>query len=104
NRAMRSSTSAERVEERIARFPCSGEINRTVRNTREMLATVEAQFAAEAVAIEHVDGLSMAFADWRFNMRSSSTEPLARLNVESRGDEALMRAKTQQLLALMDQF
>ncbi|HNG60842.1 MAG TPA: phosphomannomutase [Cellvibrionaceae bacterium] len=92
------------VEERIARFPCSGEINRTVRNTREMLATVEAQFAAEAVAIEHVDGLSMAFADWRFNMRSSSTEPLARLNVESRGDEALMRAKTQQLLALMDQF
>ncbi len=92
------------VQERIGRFPCSGEINRTVRNTREMLATVEAQFAAEAVAIEHVDGLSMAFADWRFNMRSSSTEPLARLNVESRGDEALMRAKTQELLALMDQF
>lgn len=92
------------VEERIRKFPCSGEINRTVRNTREMLATVEAQFAAEAVEIEHVDGLSMAFAEWRFNMRSSSTEPLARLNVESRGDEALMRAKTQELLALMDQF
>ncbi|RYE50008.1 MAG: phosphomannomutase CpsG, partial [Sphingobacteriales bacterium] len=47
---------------------------------------------------------SMAFEQWRFNMRSSSTEPLARLNVESRGDEALMRAKTQELLALMDQF
>lgn len=92
------------VEERIRKFPCSGEINRTVRNTREMLATVEAHFAAEAVEIEHVDGLSMAFAEWRFNMRSSSTEPLARLNVESRGDEALMRAKTQELLALMDQF
>ncbi len=92
------------VEERIRRFPCSGEINRTVRNTREMLATVEAHYAAEAVEVERVDGLSMAFPNWRFNMRSSSTEPLARLNVESRADEALMRAKTQELLALMDQF
>ena len=92
------------MEERIRKFPCSGEINRTVRNTQEMLATVEAHFAPEAVLIERVDGLSMAFEHWRFNMRSSSTEPLARLNVESRGDEALMRAKTQELLALMDQF
>ncbi|MFO1368707.1 MAG: phosphomannomutase [Marinagarivorans sp.] len=92
------------VEERIRKFPCSGEINRTVRNTQEMLARVEAHFAPEAVLIERVDGLSMAFEHWRFNMRSSSTEPLARLNVESRGDEALMRAKTQELLALMDQF
>ncbi|MEY4589174.1 MAG: hypothetical protein RL497_1250 [Pseudomonadota bacterium] len=92
------------VEARIRQFPCSGEINRTVQNTREMLVTVEAHFAADALIVEHVDGLSMAFADWRFNMRSSSTEPLARLNVESRGDEALMRQKTQELLALMDQF
>jgi phosphomannomutase len=92
------------VGERIQRFPCSGEINRTVSKTREMLAAVEAHYAAEAVVVEHVDGLSMAFEHWRFNMRSSSTEPLARLNVESRGDVTLMREKTKELLTLMGQF
>jgi phosphomannomutase len=92
------------VQERIERFPCSGEINRTVSNTREMLAVVEARFAPEARQVERVDGLSMEFNRWRFNMRSSSTEPLARLNVESRGDINLMQEKTQELLALMDQF
>lgn len=92
------------VQERIERFPCSGEINRTVRKTQEMLAVVEAHYASEALVVERVDGLSMEFAQWRFNMRSSSTEPLARLNVESRGDIKLMQEKTQELLALMDQF
>lgn len=92
------------VGERIARFPCSGEINRTVSRTQEMLAAVEAHFAAEAILVERVDGLSMEFTHWRFNMRSSSTEPLARLNVESRGDVTLMREKTKELLALMGQF
>lgn len=92
------------VQERIERFPCSGEINRTVGNTREMLAVVEARFAPDARVVERVDGLSMEFDQWRFNMRSSSTEPLARLNVESRGDIKLMQEKTQELLALMDQF
>lgn len=90
------------VGDRITKFPCSGEINRTVADTAALLKTVEAHYASQAVNIEHVDGLSMAFADWRFNMRSSATEPVARLNVESRGDVALMRAKTAELLALMD--
>ena len=43
----------------------------------------------------------MEFAQWRLNLRSSNTEPLVRLNVESRGDEALMREKTEEVLALM---
>ncbi len=90
------------VGDRIAKFPCSGEINRVVKDTAALLQIVEAHYAAEAVAIEHVDGLSMSFAEWRFNMRSSSTEPVARLNVESRGNEPLMRAKTAELLAMMD--
>jgi phosphomannomutase len=91
------------VGDRMAKFPCSGEINRVVKDTQAVLAKVEAAYAAEALSIEHVDGLSMAFADWRFNMRSSSTEPVARLNVESRENPALMREKTAQLLGLMDE-
>ena len=54
-----------------------------------------------ALAVDRTDGLSIEFADWRFNLRSSNTEPLLRLNVESRGDAALMRAKTAELLALL---
>ena len=51
--------------------------------------------------IDHTDGVSVEFDQWRFNLRSSNTEPLIRLNVESRGDEALMREKTAELLALI---
>ncbi len=90
------------VGDRIARFPCSGEINRVVKDTAALLAQVEAQYGPQALSVERIDGLSMAFADWRFNLRSSSTEPVARLNVESRGDAALMQEKTQALVALMD--
>jgi phosphomannomutase len=55
-----------------------------------------------ATSIDYTDGLSMEFDNWRFNLRASNTEPLVRLNVESRADVALMQAKTQELLALMD--
>jgi phosphomannomutase len=48
--------------------------------------------------VDFTDGLSMEFSDWRFNLRGSNTEPLVRLNVESRGDEGLMRARTEELL------
>ena len=51
------------------------------------------------VAVDYLDGLSVEFADWRFNLRSSNTEPLLRLNVETRNDEALMRTRTEELLA-----
>ncbi len=90
------------MRERIAAFPCSGEINRRVVDTAELLEQVEAHYAGDAKLIEHVDGLSMAFDSWRFNLRSSSTEPLLRLNVESRGDRALMESKTAELLAMID--
>ena len=51
--------------------------------------------------VDRTDGLSVEFKEWRFNLRSSNTEPLLRLNVESRGNEALMKAKTTELLALL---
>ena len=90
------------VEERMAAFPASGEINRSIDDPPAVLAAVEARYAGEAVSVDRTDGLSMEFAGWRFNLRASNTEPLVRLNVESRGDEALMRAKTAELLALLD--
>ena len=86
------------VDERMAMFPASGEINRTVDDAVEVLARIERTYAGDAALVEHVDGLSMEFPRWRFNLRASNTEPLLRLNVESRGDEALMQARTAELL------
>jgi phosphomannomutase len=90
------------VAQRVAAYPCSGEINRTIGDPAVVLARVEDLYRDQALSIEHVDGLSMVLGDWRFNLRMSNTEPVVRLNVESRGDEALMQAKTRELLALID--
>ena len=86
------------VDERMAMFPASGEINRTVDDAAEVLGRIERIYATDAARTEHVDGLSMEFDRWRFNLRASNTEPLLRLNVESRSDVALMKARTAELL------
>jgi phosphomannomutase len=91
----------ELVAARIAAFPSSGEINRKMPDAKAVLAAAEKKYGAGAI-IDHTDGLSVDHANWRFNIRASNTEPLVRLNVESRGDESLMREKTQDLLAFMD--
>jgi len=93
---------SDMLAERMAAFPASGEINRRLPNAPETLAQIEAHYTPRAVAIDHTDGLSMEFENWRFNLRSSNTEPLVRLNVESRGDKGLMDSKTAELLALLD--
>jgi len=92
------------VGERIRLYPSSGEINRTVKNAPQAMDALQQKYAADAVAIDHVDGLSMAFAQWRFNLRSSNTEPVVRLNVESRGDIALMEEKTAAILNWLEQW
>ncbi len=89
------------VEECIARFPASGEINRTVSDASAVIEKVLAYYKPSALDIDYTDGVSISFADWRFNLRMSNTEPVIRLNVESRGDIALMQAKTDEVLALM---
>ena len=86
------------VEERMAAFPASGEINRTLADPPAVLAAIESSYADEALSVDRTDGLSMEFPEWRFNLRASNTEPLVRLNVESRGDAGLMEAKTAELL------
>ena len=85
----------------MALFPCSGEINSVLDDAKATLVKVEAHYADSNAEIDRTDGLSMNFGDWRFNLRASNTEPVVRLNVESRGDQALMEAKTAELLALM---
>ncbi|MDO5537768.1 MAG: phosphomannomutase [Desulfovibrionaceae bacterium] len=94
-------TLGERVHEREKLYPCSGEINSRVEDAAAVMQTVQKRYAAHAVAEEHVDGLSMTFDKWRFNLRSSNTEPLLRLNVESRGDKSLMEDRTSELLELI---
>ena len=91
------------VGERMRMFPASGEINRKLSSdARTILAQVRAHYEGQARSIDLTDGLSMEFEQWRFNLRGSNTEPLVRLNVESRGDELLMRDKTQEVLAVVD--
>jgi phosphomannomutase len=92
---------ADMVAARALAFPCSGEINSTVTDPVALLSAVEDRYADQSLLIERLDGLGMEFDDWRFNLRLSNTEPVVRLNVESRGDEALMKAKTEELLALI---
>lgn len=87
------------VGDMIANYPCSGEVNSTVTSVAETLAKVEAAYPGGEVV--RIDGLSIEFADWRFNLRGSNTEPVIRLNVETRGDAALMQEKTKELLALI---
>ncbi len=94
-------TLSQLVDDCMAAFPCSGEINRTVDDAKQVLATIEQRYSEAAQVVDHTDGLSMEFDDWRFNLRMSNTEPVIRLNVESRGDESLMRSKTEELLALI---
>ena len=90
------------VAERMAAFPCSGEINRQVADPAAALQRARDRYAAGAVSVDETDGLSCEFADWRFNLRQSNTEPLIRLNVESRGDVALMEGRTAELLGVIE--
>jgi phosphomannomutase len=89
------------VGERIGLFPVSGELNYRVADAKSTIAAIESQYAAQALNVDRTDGISYEFSDWRFNLRTSNTEPLIRLNVEARGSDQLMRTKTNELFALL---
>lgn len=93
-------TLSELVAERMEKFPCSGEINRKVEDSAVVLAAIEAKYA-DGGQVDKLDGLSIDYADWRFNVRVSNTEPVMRLNVETRGDKKLLAEKTAELLAMI---
>jgi phosphomannomutase/phosphomannomutase/phosphoglucomutase len=90
------------VGARIARYPASGEINRRLSDPAATLTRIETHYRCCARGADYTDGLSMEFDRWRFNLRCSNTEPVVRLNVESRGDQMLMEQKTQEILAMME--
>ncbi len=94
-------TLAQLVDECIAAFPCSGEINNRIEDPAAAIAKVESHFADQGATVDRTDGLSMDFGEWRFNLRMSNTEPVVRLNVESRADESLMQVKRDELLQLL---
>ena len=98
----RGESLASLVAAREAAFPCSGEINRRIEDPKALIEAVEAHYGPGAEQVAHLDGLSVEMADWRFNLRMSNTEPVVRLNVESRGNKALMEARTEELLAFME--
>lgn len=90
---------SELVGARVDMFPCSGEINRKVEDSAAILAALEAKYADGEQ--DKMDGLSVAYADWRFNVRTSNTEPVMRLNVETKGDKELLAAKTAEILEII---
>jgi phosphomannomutase len=92
------------VAERIAQFPCSGEINRAVRDPAAALAAIRERYAPTAISVDETDGLSLEYPEWRFNLRLSNTEALIRLNVESRGDAGLMQRQTAEILGVLKHF
>ena len=95
-------TLGDLVGERMRRFPASGEINRRLEDPAGAIRRVRSHYERKARKVDETDGVGMEFEAWRFNLRPSNTEPLVRLNVESRGDAALMRAKTREVLELLD--
>ena len=88
------------MAERMARYPISGEVNSKVADAHAVMKKVEEIYGSKG-KVTKVDGLSVEFADWRFNLRMSNTEPVIRLNVETRHDEKLMKEKTAELLAVI---
>lgn len=92
---------SELIADRRQAFPVSGEINSRVENPDRTITLIERTFAPECLESDHTDGLSMVCPGYRFNIRKSNTEPLLRLNVETRGNQQLLEEKTAELLALI---
>jgi len=90
------------VGEMVEAYPSPGEINRKIADPAAAIERVRAYYQASALAVDDSDGISMEFPQWRFNLRMSNTEPVVRLNLETRGDRELLAQCQQELLALLD--
>ncbi|HBT4743903.1 phosphomannomutase CpsG [Klebsiella pneumoniae] len=89
------------VGERMNSYPASGEINSALKDPKGAINRVLEKYAEDAISVDYTDGISIEYTNWRFNLRSSNTEPVVRLNVESRGDSGLMITKTNEILTLL---
>lgn len=93
---------SELLDERMNLYPASGEINRTVSDPKCIVKAVTDHFSSEMKSVDYTDGVSLNCGNWRFNLRSSNTEPVLRLNVETRGDHVLMQQKTAEIWSVID--
>lgn len=91
-------TLSQLIDQQLKAYPCSGEINLKINNAEHVLKKLEYHYITDALKIDKTDGLGVEFAQWRFNVRLSNTEPLLRINVETKSDPALLSAKTDSLL------
>lgn len=96
-------TLGQLVDDSIDSYPSPGEINSKLADAKSAIARVRAAYEKEALNINEIDGISIEYPNWRFNLRSSNTEPVVRLNLETRGDKQLMQEKTDEILALLRQ-
>ena len=99
--SIRGQKLSELVAERMEKFPVSGEINRRLEDPVVMIARVKSAFEGDAISVDLTDGLTLEFDEWRFNVRSSNTEPVVRLNVESKANRDLMAEKTKAILDIL---
>ena len=93
---------ADMVRERKTRFPVSGEINRVIADPPGALARLKETYGPAALTVDETDGFSFENAEWRCNVRMSNTEPVVRVNLETRGDELLLRRKTKEILDFLE--
>ena len=93
---------SELVKQMVEAYPSPGEINRKVSDANQVIATVTKKYKDQALVIDTTDGISMEFPEWRFNLRMSNTEPVIRLNIESRGDKQILQENQDALLALIE--
>ena len=84
-----------------AAYPCRGETNYSVNDPIEAMKKVEKHFSSDNPGIDTTYGLSLEFPEWRMNLRASSTEPLLRLNVESRRDSELIKEKVSEIESII---
>ena len=93
---------SELVGAMMLAYPSPGEINRSIEDPAAAIDKVRKHYQADALVIDETDGISMEFAEWRFNLRMSNTEPLVRFNVETRGDSELLEQRQNEVLALLE--
>ena len=94
---------SELVNDMVVAYPSPGEINRKIADPAAAIQSVREHYQSSALVIDDTDGISMEFQDWRFNLRMSNTEPVVRLNLETRGDTELLAKCKDEILSLLDQ-
>jgi phosphomannomutase len=98
---VKSQTLSSMVKDRIQKYPSSGEINFTVKDAKSVFERIQHYDWGESYELHTIDGLDLVFKDWRMNVRSSNTEPLVRLNIESKGNPELVVSKLKLLEGLI---